>query len=166
MRKMFSEKQIKEMADARVEVLVEGGAINLPLVNIVDADGHNRFIEDNIEMPTISGIEFGYSKWSLSGTHLMIVIGFRAQASSTLSLPLDLTSLPQWIVDKIVPIYRTNYIDIKAFTARADDDLSTTTVTCSLTKTDNIISLYTVAPVTFSKLSGGRIQFDLLIDNE
>ena len=47
---------------------------SVDMANIVDADGHNRFIEGNIATEEIEGVTWAYARWSLSGTHLMCVL--------------------------------------------------------------------------------------------
>lgn len=64
-KRMVSEDSIKKL-----ENLLEGVAFE----DIVDKNGNPRFIEGTITPETISGITFTYCKWSLSGTHLMIVL--------------------------------------------------------------------------------------------
>ena len=64
MRRMFSEKQIQELIK------------NTPksITTLVDSQSHNRFVEGEGDLKTIAGITFTYNKWSLSGTHFMLVL--------------------------------------------------------------------------------------------
>ena len=49
--------------------------LNPKMEDIVDADGHKRFIEGNVTPANIIGEnDIQYAKWSLSGSHLMIVL--------------------------------------------------------------------------------------------
>ena len=169
MRRMFSLKQIKEIANSEVQSLVEGGTLENVKVfeNIVDKDGHKRFIEGNITTPAMTGITFNYAKWSLSGTHLMIVLAFTNDENAVFSTSSISINLPDWIKEKIVPIYRTTYVDTKAFYQRADSDLSTTTLNVALKKDASAnIDCSSLSSVNLTKAGGARIQFDLIIDNQ
>ena len=76
MRRMFSLKQLEEIANKQVQEQVSSGELENVKVfeNIVDKDGHKRFIEGDITFENITGVSKVYGKWSLSGNHLMIVI--------------------------------------------------------------------------------------------
>lgn len=162
MRRMYSENQVKTLAKESVE----SGAVNLPISQIVDEEGHNRFIKGDIEAPTMVGIEFTYLKWSLSGTHIMFVIAGRAEANSVFTnSTFTVLNLPEWIKSQLIPIFRTSYIDLKTFTARADEDLGTTNLTVSVQKSgENIIINALSASTSITKESGFRFQFDFLIE--
>lgn len=139
------------------------------LESIKDAEGHNRFIEGDIDL--YEGVPEGYAKvygkWSLSGTHLMIVICFTIPASTTTGYVgrlCDLTDLPSWIVDKIVPIGNT-YIETKIFNGVMSDD-SLLQVNCQLRKRDGTTISISQSSVTTTSALNVRVAFDLLIDNE
>ena len=69
--------------------------------NIYDEDEHKRFIEGDLTLQTIEGVSFSYGKWSLSGTHLMVVIaGSIANETVIASLPLisEHHYFSQWVV--------------------------------------------------------------------
>ena len=80
-------------------------ALNYPLNQIKDNQDRNRFIEGQINVkPSISGITKTFGKWSLSGTHLLIVFAGRLSANTPISDSTELVScidLPQWIYNKI-----------------------------------------------------------------
>lgn len=73
---------------------------------LVDKDGNNRFQDFDVEMETISGITFTYSKASLSGSHLLIVIAGVLEAGTAITaVKWGELPLPKWIRDKITPTY-------------------------------------------------------------
>lgn len=158
--------------DAKYILISDAQAIGnieeLPVFeNIVDKDGHKRFIEDDITVETIEGLTITYAKWSLSGTHLMIVIAGEAADETSITAPMKLTtinSLPSWIEDKIYPVV-SSFLDSKTVTFR---DLNWGTQDCAvfLTKENGHLVVYLNSTVTFTSDKGFRIQFDLLIDNE
>lgn len=143
---------------------------NLPkdFTTLVDSQGHKRFIEGDINIPEMEDIDITFAKWSLSGTHLMIVIaGVSNKANAVFSnSSFSLSNLPEWIFNKIIPIFRTDYVDRKTFAASADEDLSTTNISTNLRKTSTQILIGLFNATTIAKISGFRIVFDLLIDNE
>ena len=130
--------------------------------NIKDAQGNNRFIEDEIECETISGMTINYSKWSLSGTHLMIVIAGNVANGTNISfIKLATINAPQWILDKIYPVFGTTVSQYN-FNYYADDQ-STQTSTVRLYK-QTTLDIF-ISSITLTADRNFRIQFDLLIDN-
>ena len=99
MRRMFSEKQIEGLAQEQSK------AVKKDIATLVDADGHNRFIEGDIEIEEITGITKTYGKWSLSGTHLLIVLCLGAVVGTTISGTLANITLPSYIASKIVQTF-------------------------------------------------------------
>ena len=75
-----------------------GSTINL-MENIVDSKGNKRFVEGPLTTTTISGVTYSYSKWSLCGTHLMIVLGGTIAANTSL---ISGTSLAYVILYKYI----------------------------------------------------------------
>ena len=132
--------------------------------DIEDADGHKRFIEGDIELEENTGLSLVYGKWSLSGTHLMIVIAgnIADDATHNQGVIAEL-NLPQWIKDKIYAVAGNN-VEIKPLTLYASD-LTTQTATTYLEKTGNVIDVY-LSQITATADRNYRIAFDLLIDNE
>ena len=140
--------------------------------NIVDAEGHKRFIEGEIsineDLP--SGITKTYGKWSLSGTHLMLVLVLSFPNGTELpsgNYVLARTSiLPQWILDKITPSISTSTIEITtvgAFDSTSNyQDLSNV----SLLKSSDKLLIQKYGTLTFTSDKKARFVFDLLIDNE
>ena len=133
------------------------------IATLVDSDGHNRFVEGNITPETISGVTFTYNKWSLSGTHLMIVIAGDVASGTTLSNQnLCKINLPSYIKNKIVTIFASVVAlnETKAF----DGSWNSQDIYSYLFKTDSDIGIYVYSTTEFATNKSFRIQFDLLID--
>lgn len=138
--------------------------------NIVDKDGHHRFVEGDVEIAEITGITKTYGKWSLSGSHLMVVLALEIASGTSLSW-IGLSpniDIPSWIKDKLVPISSQSYtVEIKSFTAY-DEDLS------NPESVDGHFFNNTIYNNAGIYLNGNtpstnkivRLQFDFLIDNE
>lgn len=146
--------------------ITESGDVENPtLETIKDKNGNLRFIEGNVAIPTISGLTFTYNKWSISGTHLMIVLAGEIEDATTISADELLNiDLPQWIKDKI---FTTSGIIVYSQSATLMAmDLSTTQWLLYLQKpNDNTINIYNTE-ITTTKKYYFRTQFDLLIDAE
>lgn len=135
--------------------------------NIVDKDGHKRFIEGDITKSASASehITFTYGKWSLSGSHLLIVICGTIDGDSEIPFtsPLCDIPLPSWILDKLVPL-AGQILDYKQQNAYNSSEQLSTLTTRLYKVTDNLrvalSSITTTAELNF------RIAFDLLIDNE
>lgn len=138
--------------------------------NIVDKDGHKRFIEGLITTTAQEGITYNFAKWSLSGSHLLIVI-FGSYANGT-TISNDfifgyLNDLPTWIKDKIYPMYEdTIYVIFGQYSARGSGG-ATQPFNVNLAKSlDGTIDVRKSGAVTASGDKHFRVQFDLLIDND
>lgn len=166
MKRMWSKNELKNLTQEQIS---SGQLKNVKIFeNIVDAQGNKRFIEGDISLLETAeeGIAKTYGKWSLSGTHLLIVLG--------LSLPntLEIVSgrkailtLPKWVYDKIVVLFSASIVDYKGYVAYADD-YSTQNVNVYLQKyTDNALTMY-FNGLTLTADRKVRIAFDLLIDDE
>lgn len=139
---------------------------DINLADIVDSQGNKRFVEGDIEIEEISGVSQTYGKWSLSGTHLMIVVGVDIADTTAISSGsiLCFINVPDWVKDKISTLVGT-YVDRKE-QVYFDSLLGKQTMNVSLRK-DDIYGLYiSLGQLTFSANRSGRIQFDLLIDAE
>ena len=101
MRRMYSKPQLLEAVEQEAEI----NGIKV-FEDIKDKDGHNRFIEGEIAFEEVSGITKTYAKWSLSGSHLMLVLCANVANGTVLSgtLLASIGNIPSWIYDKIVPI--------------------------------------------------------------
>ena len=143
-----------------------GGVVTLD--DIVDANGNNRFVEGSGTPANITGITITYNKWSLSGTHLMLVLAGECVSGTTVtSNMLFVTySLPDFIMDKIHPIWMDNTVDIKNFYFRNMYNESASLTTVQLRKENNTITMYSNLSQTLSGKISFRFQFDLLIDSE
>ena len=136
--------------------------------NIVDAQGHKRFIEGDIDLSldSTTGITKLYGKWALSGSHLLIVLCIKVNNGVELTNALHLANvnLPQWVINKIVP-FTNAYVDRKPFTL-VGSDWSTQEMQVSLGKpTTDRISITNRSTITLTADRETRIAFDLLIDN-
>lgn len=138
--------------------------------NIVDAQGRNRFIEDDIELHSDmpSGVSLTYGKWALSGTHLLIVVALELSNGVTISNGNKIAelSLPKWVVDKIYPLWASLYVETKSFSAFAND-WSTQSFGVTLSKlSSEKITIQKNSSLTLTTDRSVRIAFDLLIDND
>lgn len=164
---MYSEEQVKKMIQ---NALSSGDMKDVKVFeNIVDKDGHARFIEGDIETPYIpQGVNKTYGKWSLSGSHFLIVLGLSIENGVVFNngVQVAVLDIPDWIKEKIIPLWNDVYVDSNGFRCWGDD-WSTQDLRINLVKTnDNNIVLYTGASTTFTAKRNCRIAFDLLIDNE
>ena len=162
MRRMYSDKQVLKT----VEEVAQTEGLKA-FENIVDKDGHKRFIEGDIILRTISGLTQTYGKWSLSGSHLLIVFAFDAENTTVIANNTTLADcpLPKWVYDKIVALFG-NIVDRKTFTLWAND-YSTQSINIFMLKSTSEDSLFFQCNnITLSADRHVRIAFDLLIDNE
>ena len=170
MRRMYSLNQLKEIANVQVQQQVSSGNLQNVKVfeNIVDKDGHKRFIEGNISLSSQApeGTSKIYGKWSLSGTHLMIVIcvGLVNGTSYTDNLGVASMTLPSWVASKIATIVGVS-IDYKTFNAYASN-YTKQDFRVRLQKGDNTLGIVKEGTLTLTTDRIVRIEFDLLIDNE
>jgi len=133
--------------------------------NIIDKDGHNRFIEDDINLDETSGVTNVYGKWSLSGSHLMIVLSIKVDNTTNLSGRIANISIPKFIYDKIFPSGESNvvdYVNVLAWDSTATTNQTLNGILYKGTSQNLVIAVYLNA--TADRYV--RISFDLLIDNE
>lgn len=148
-------------------VVTETGLVANPLMeNIKDRNGHNRFIEDNYECTEITGVEYTYTKWNLSGLILSIVLAFNVANTSVISSGTVVATieLPEWIYDKIYPAW-SNFLSWGTLTLLASDNTSQT-LSVSLTKESSGLVIRTQGSVTLTADRTGRQVWSLIIDNE
>ena len=148
------------------KIVVNGSEVNAnQLEGILDKDGHERFIEGNVSVETITGLTQTYGKWSLSGTHLMLVLAGSIESGTTIADGSKIASsiaIPNWILDKITPtshsliLYKTEYL--------LAEDWTRTTFETYLNKEGQLV-IRTNASLTTAKDYTFRMQFDLIIDN-
>ena len=156
---MWTDREVRSMAVDSVE-----NKSNLKVFeNIVDKDGHKRFIEDDITLEAQEGLTSTYAKWALSGSHLLIVIAGTVTNGSTINGKMCDIDLPQWIKDKIIPI-ASNVVSTYTLSLRSSDN-TTQGVWCALYKTgDDKVQVHT-GSLTLTADRNFRAEFDLLIDN-
>lgn len=159
MRRMFSEKQIEE--------LIKGQPKDID--TLVDKDGHPRFIDGDIEIKEIAGISKQYGKWSLSGSHLLIVLCLDIEDATTLAASTVLADInvPQWILDKIVPIFSgIAYVETKTISWFGTSWTEQIQLMGLRKPSSNLLHIRTERELISTSARSCRIAFDLLIDNE
>ena len=154
MKRMWSKnelaKQVKE--------------VKKDITTLVDAQGHERFIEGDIDLPEASPFTKLYGKWSLSGSHLLIVLCLSANNATDWSAgELTEITLPEWIDNKIVPL-SSDVIERKS-QVWYNNSAQTQNVNIYFSKTSGRLVL-NMSAITFTDDRDTRIAFDLLIDNE
>lgn len=168
MRRMLTEEeilQIKQNADDITDIKEN---MNI-MENIVDGEGHHRFVEWTGAAVSSIGTTASYCKASLSGSHLMFVLAGKIDDETVLgtdSIVYEF-AIPEWILDKIYPITEgSGRIEIK--TVKAVDELYSTeqSIEFGLFKEPSSITIFNHGSFTATADRYFRIQFDLLIDNE
>ena len=155
MRRMHSENQEQEIVKSTKK----------DIATLIDARGHERFIEANLDVVEISGVTYTYGKWSLSGTHLMIVLaGNVANGTATESGVKATATLPEWIFNKIFSVFGPN-IERKDISYWSSGVVSQSGYAYLQKLTANKLGIY-LTGVTFTDDRAFRLSFDLLIDNE
>lgn len=136
----------------------------LNITELVDSKGNPRFIEGDGVATEIAGLTLTYNKWSLSGTHLMIVLAATVADTTVITAGEYITlNLPSYILDKIYAVF-SNVVSRQTVTLWADD-YSSQTFSMQLQKYTNNLKIY-FGGVTLTKKRTFRAQFDLLIDSE
>ena len=160
-------KSIYRTPDGKVHIdatILQNGNNPFLVQNLKDSSGRNRFIEGNGTPSEITGFTSTYCRWSLSGSHLMLVLaGTFANAASLNNTALATFALPSWIMSKIFPVWST-YIEGKTIKIY-NEDWSTQNLDLTVDKTANGIVFQQVGgSLTMTKERNFRIAFDLLID--
>ena len=161
MKHMWSEEEIQSLIEE------QGGSGGSTLADIVDSKGNKRFIEGEGTPVSLSGITPTYYKWSLSGTHLMIV--YSGEISSGTIIPagqklIDFT-LPEWILNKILPLTDKGTLDFKNIEMFTNDESRLSKVE-KLIKTNTGLKIENQSSGTINSNYNFRFQFDLLIDSD
>ena len=159
MRRMYSKPQLLEAVEQEAEV---NGL--KAFENIVDKDGHKRFIDGVLPTKELEGLVYTYNKWSLSGSHLLLVIAGTIANATVIAngfYMLQNFNLPEWIMDKIYPTY-SNVVDVKTITLYGG---TSQTISVYFNKGSSGLSI-TVSGITDNADKQFKIAFDLLIDNE
>ena len=163
-KRMWTDREIRSMAVNSVENKSDLKVFE----NIVDKDGHKRFIEGDITAETISGATQVYGKWSLSGTHLMAVLILSLDNAATITSGATIADIevPKWIADKVTPLTSNNIVSRGSNDAFASD-WSTQAFNSFLVKPSaSVLRIIKAADLTLTADRTVRIQFDLLIDDE
>lgn len=156
-----------ELSDA-VEKLLKGGDTpisDIKLDDIVDDSGNKRFVEGTptFVLHSSYNIVSDYQKWSLSGTHLMIVGVLTANGGTSLTVEnVYEVTLPTYIFSKIMTF--PNSTLVSRTSALASN--TSATMDAQLYKDTENNKLYIRTPATIASGVTYRIQFDLLIDSE
>ena len=162
-----STRKVVTIATNGAQENVDPTELTTLMSNIVDSQGNKRFVDGNINKASeITAIEKIYGKWSLSGTHLLLVFCFNHLANTPLynkSWIATTEHIPSYIMDKILPI-SGNIIGIFPYHRGA----SNTSSYVSLLKPNNaqLVIAYYGDSYTPSDDEISRIQIDLLIDSD
>ena len=147
-------------ANGFVAVEADGDVSTRPL--IVEGDGAK-------DSSTPEGVTLTYCKWSLSGTHLMIVCAGNVANATEIANDsyLAVYPLPKFILDKIYPVWDSRNIENKTTTFIADN-WGTQTASITLVKTSTALGIRKTGGGTFTLTANRafRIQFDLVIDTD
>lgn len=144
--------------------LIPSGGTPL-LEDIEDSAGNKRFIEGDGTPATITGITSSYCKWSLSGTHLMLVYA-GTMTGDISAQKLVSFSIPEWCYDKIFPIGLNGKIEKRTMNIFSTSIDSGTSLDIAMYKNtnDKTIDINLESVFNRSQVYGFRYQFDLLID--
>lgn len=150
MKQMWSKEEIEKASKATLE-------------DIVDTAGNKRFIEGALTTGTFTAIKFTYARWSLSGTHLMLVVNFDTTNATSVNIGAVLAEaeLPSYILNKIVG----NVLDWK-YANIFDSSTQTDNIGVYLKKDNNVLKITSAQNKSLMMNNTARIQFDLLIDSE
>ena len=152
------------ISDANV-VTESGSIIDNRMKDIVDSVGNKRFIEGSNEEYN-QKVEYIYNKWSLSGTHLMIVCCGKV-LDTTLFGSGEIymqAKLPKFILDKISTLYSDKITLSSTLTLVSLDGSTTQTTAVSFRKDNESVYSNFNSSITLTADRIFRIQFDLLID--
>lgn len=144
-------------ANGFVTVEADGDVSARPL--IVEADG------TGLEQ---KGVTISYCKWSLSGTHLMMVCAGTIANTTVIAnnAAIATYNLPDYILNKIYPVWASTRLEMKTISFLADDWTSQNAYITLTIGTNNLTINLTSGNLTLTANRAFRIQFDLLIDNE
>lgn len=134
---------------------------------LVDNAGNPRFIEGNGTPATIEGFTSTYCKWSLSGTHLMLVLAGSIANGTAITNGTNIATfnIPDFIFDKIYPVF-ASVIEVKSTPVYASDWSTQQLQIKEIKSTLNRVIYFETGSVTLTANRSFRMQFDLLIDRE
>lgn len=145
----------------------QGGGSSL-MSDIVDANGNPRFVEGefNLNSGTYSGFTFTYNRWSLSGTHLMIVIAGTCVTGANLLGKYASFEFPAYIIDKIIPqASSSTIIEYKDVYFKELQNFGTPDQMTSMHLSKENGKIYINSGLLNANTARYfRVQFDLLID--
>lgn len=160
-------KVIRVNSDGTGYVLSNGEP--LLMENIEDEDGNKRFVDGDFNTRGTTGYTEIYGKWSLSGTHFMLVEVLKLDNGTSLDNydVIGTASLPNYILNKIQPIGIGTWVSIEPFTLLDGNGVPTgDEINFLLTKELNGVKVWFIGEAyTATQDVYIRIQFDLLIDN-
>lgn len=140
--------------------------LTILMANIVDSQGNKRFVEGNIEKSGANTqIEKIYGKWSLSGTHLLLVFCFNHLANETLGNGAWMAYaqlLPSYILNKIKPISG----DIVGIFPYYRGTSNTSSYISLVKNNTGLVLVYYGNSYTPTEDEISRVQIDLLIDSD
>ena len=164
MKRMWSKNELKEVVKS-----TQG----YNFANLVDKEGHQRFVDFPFTPEENSGLTFTYAKASLSGSHLLIVLAGNVVASTVINdnTIFAVVDLPKWIKDKIYPTEGSVICNESVLFYKENAGYITESKTLTLSKVSvgsnvQIDIRNIVGNQTITNNSSFRIAFDLLIDNE
>ena len=133
---------------------------------IEDTKGNNRFVKGDVVLGENApqGMVKTYGKWSLSGSHLMLVFGGELPDGLVLKngTVFAYAELPRWVFDNLTPLFSIA-IDSKTFQLRGND-WSSQDVTVFLNKaTGTKVAFNFGNNVTVSGPKKCRFAFDFII---
>lgn len=135
---------------------------------IKDASGNLRFVGGEGTPLSQAGYTNAYCGWSLSGTHIMFVLAGGFASGTTISAgQFAVFDIPQWIADKIFPVFGASNIEVKEVPLyNADWTVDDNKPPLVLQKSGHYVFIKNVSTsFTLAKDRSFRVQFDLLIDN-
>ena len=151
------------------DLSVTGDTSGIKIEDLVDKAGNKRFIEGNFSLyPSIveEGFTGIYCKWSLSGSHLMIVLAGSIEDETThASTDVALIEIPEWVFNKIYPVGSSIYIEQKVIKAYSEDFSTSQDMAVSLRKRTNSLDIV-ISSFTATAKRYFRAEFDLLIDDD
>lgn len=134
---------------------------------LVDDSGNPRFIEGDGVPATIDGFTATYCKWSLSGTHLMLVLSGNIANTTELAVRnLASYKLPKYILDKVVPVVSDNLEEKQIAAFASNSTRQNLTILFYKEESAQELRIYNRVATTLTADRSFRVQFDLLIDSE
>ena len=157
-------KYLEAFKEAHPDPTQGGGAT---LDDIVDSQDRKRFIEGEGVLSEVPNYTFTYNKWSLSGTHLMLVLAGTVASGGGASVGQTFAEyeLPEWILNKITPLSENGIVivaNVTYYTISSGVYLNSKEIL--LKKTTNKLSIVNNGGGTLNNNVAFRIQLDLLID--